>query len=198
MKRCAVAALACVAWLGVACGALAAPVTFHFEFAGEGGARAFGTITLETTLLANPGSNEITLPNPAVLDLQVTVAGAPSGNGQYTLGDFEGISFDTGDATLDLSRQLVGQPTPGGPWGTPSGDAGDFNLFSPDGPNGVYFFTLFSGGPDGVPMALQSMTPNAPVDVPATTDAGLAALATLIACAAAVTLARRRVRPSRG
>jgi hypothetical protein len=80
---------------------------------------------------------------------------------------------------------LVGQPTSGGPWGTPDGNSGDFNLFLSGGarltgarysnapevpngsntpPDGVFFFTLGANGGQGEAMILTAM--GAPVPPP--------------------------------
>ena len=157
--------------------ALAAPITFPFRFADpDSTAQALGSITFESTLLQNPGIIDVSLPDPAVLALNVTVSGSASGNGVFGIGDFTGVVFDTGGATLDLGTQLVGQTTPGGPWGTPDGNTGDFNLFSgaktratsysgasqsPAGanspPDGVNFFTLGADGGSDEEMVLTAM-----------------------------------------
>jgi hypothetical protein len=89
--------------------------------------------------------------------LSLTVSGAGTGNGTFGLGDFspgalgDTFRWSTNDATLDLTNQLVGQSTPGGPWGTCfTGACGDFNLFgSGNAPFGINFFTLLTGGAPG-------------------------------------------------
>jgi hypothetical protein len=85
--------------------------------------------------------------------LSLTVSGAGAGNGTFGLSDFssDGFFWNTNGATLDLTKQLVGQPTAGGPWGTCfDGTCGDFNLFgSGNAPFGINFFTLLTGGAPG-------------------------------------------------
>ena len=68
---------------------------------------------------------------PWVTAFSVTVTGASSGNGTFTLADFSNILLDTNGGTLDLGLPLIGQnngglfdPAGGG------GAGGDFNLFS--------------------------------------------------------------------
>ncbi len=153
--------------LGVTCLSLllggvahAAPITFDFTFSNsETGAQAVGSITFESTLLPNPGCTDFPLPNPAVLALQVTVSGATSGNGSFTLNDFDDVRFCTNGGTLILTQELVGQPTNNDPWGTPSdGNGGDFNLFgAAPAPSGTNFFTLCADGGNEDCMELQTM-----------------------------------------
>jgi hypothetical protein len=176
--------------------AIAAPVTFNFTFAGNG-ATATGFITFESTLLNNPGNNDFELPNPAVLALHVTVSGASAGNGNFNIGSFNEVFFNTNGGTLDFSHALVGQPTSGSPWGTPDSDGGDFNLFSaaPPGPRGVDFFTLGANGGDAQAMTLTTMALAAPasaaVATPTLEDWNLIALAALLGIAGAFLLRRR-------
>ena len=172
--------------LGVAASiAVANPVQFNFTFQESGGpASATGYIVLETGLIANPGASNYEVPSAAVLDLSVTVAGASSGNGTFGLDDFCDVVFDTQGGTLDLTRELVGQPTAGDPWATTvpmrrpsggSGTSGDFNLISCGGgergsdrypatrgmgsgaPDGVWWFTLGADGGSANEMRLVSM-----------------------------------------
>lgn len=158
--------------------AIAAPITFPFRFADpNSNAQAVGSITFEDTLLVNPGANDFILPSPAVLALNVTVSGSVAGDGSFGISDFDEVLFDTNGGTLNFASQLVGQPTSGGPWGTPDGTSGDFNLFSigpPTGveryangphapaganlpPNGEFFFTLGANGGSDEQMVLTAM-----------------------------------------
>jgi hypothetical protein len=190
-KSIAALVLAFALLAGAATSSVAAPITFNFTYAG-GGATATGFITFESTLLANPGTNDFTLPNPAVLALQVKVSDATAGNGTYRIEAFGRVVFDTKGATLNLSQNLVGQSTSGGPWGTPSGCCGDFNLFPQliGAPRGVSFFTL--GANQGVAnlMTLSQMTPASIAAVP-TLDAWKLAVLVLLVGGAGITLVRR-------
>ena len=167
-----------------------------------------GSITFESTLLANPGTNDFTLPNPAVLALNVTVTGASAGNGVFGLSDFSEVRFETNGGTLDFSKSLVGQPTSNSPWGTPDGNGGDFNLFGAGvppnvtAPVGEWFFTLCTnGGPIGSGISdctnLTSMINAAATTVPAPVSSRwmLLALAGLLGLAGFAGL--RRYRDSR-
>jgi hypothetical protein len=211
----------------VASVANAAPITFNFTWSGASlgnNARATGFITFERTLLANPGNNGFALPNAAVTNLSITVTGAAAGNGTFPLAAFTTVVFETNGGTLDLTRQLIGQPTTQLPWGTPTdslgmqaGDGGDFNLFggAPDGvsryaarapagvvapaPVGVNYFRLAANGGQGDNMLLTSFAPAGQgtgffANVPATNAWGIAALAGLLALAGAFAARRFRAR----
>jgi IPTL-CTERM motif len=172
--------------------AIAAPVTLNFTFA-NGSATAVGSITFESTLLNNPGFNNLTLPNAAVLALNVTVSGAGAGNGTFGIGSFASVAFDTNGGTLNLSQNLIGQATPGGPWGP--GSAGDFNLFStgPPAPRGVDPFILGANNGLDVPMLLTRMGPLAApssVAVPTLDEWNLMILALLVGMAGIVLVRR--------
>jgi|GEM_PF-1167411 len=104
---------------------IAAPLRFDFLFEQNGGtAQATGYIVFESTLLPNPGFGSYNIPDNTgtLLDLYVVVSGSSSanGNGIFTLNDFVGVEFSTGQLALDFSNELVGQPTDTDPWGTPS------------------------------------------------------------------------------
>lgn len=222
-------ALLAISAMGIGA-AHAAPITLNFTFSAaavqgdKGGqtppyhgnsalkpqagsnATATGSITFESTLLANPGDNEFDLPNPAVLALTVTVSNASSGNGTFGIADFASITFNTNGGTLNFNQQLVGQPTDGDPWGTPSlGDGGDFNFFIPSvparqqavtPPTGVFWFTLGADGGDADAMQLTSLALAGPaaatVAVPTLSSWMLALLAGLLGLGATALLYRIR------
>ena len=133
-------------------------------------ASAVGTISLDDSLLPNPGSVIFQPLTPTVTALSITVSGAASGNGTFNMSDFDFWVWDTNGATLDLSSQLVGQNTLGNPWGTEDGIfgtpddglSGDFNLFAftvLGAPAGTNYFTLTTNNGTGDSMLLTSFSP---------------------------------------
>jgi hypothetical protein len=118
--------------------------TFDLEWSGESygnSAIATGTITIDDTILQNPGDNF----DDFVTDFSITVEGSGSGDGSWDRSDYNSIFLIT-DTELDLSMELVGQPTSQDPWGTrlPGGTGGDFNILSESSgvPRGTYFFQI--------------------------------------------------------
>ena len=140
-------------FLGVASQqAKAGAVTYAATWSGaqlDNTAFATGLITLDTATLPNPGFylSPTALPS-FLLDLTITVSGAGAGDGTFTMSDFQGMIWYTGGGTLDLTRQLVGQPIGGSSstWGR-SG-AGDFNFFTsaPAAPSGSLLRLLDQSG----------------------------------------------------
>jgi len=144
--------------------------TFDLEWSGASlgnGATASALITFDLTTLPNPSSNVALSPlSNFITALSLTVSGAGAGNGTFGLNDFSNSNvffWGTNGATLDLTKQLVGQSTPGGPWGTCfNGSCGDFNLFgSGNAPSGTIFFTLATDEGGGLGMRLTSFAPAA-------------------------------------
>lgn len=201
--------------------AQASPVTFNFTFSGANlippppsaptsakylnapkvssgnSAVITGSITFESTLLANPGNSTFILPSPAVLALTVTVSGASAGNGTFGLSDFHKVYFDTNGGTLDFNKQLVGQSTSGDPWGTPNGKGGDFNLFGVidlGAPYGEFFFTLCAneGSSDCAQLVSAINTAATNSSTPALNQWALLALAGLLVFAGFAGLQRYR------
>ena len=192
----------------------ASPITFNFTYSGaatpppmiSAGTNPFypkavtvvpstavitGSVTFESTLLANPGLNNFTLPNPAVLALSVTVSGASAGNGTYGLSNFHGVLFDTGPNALDFSKPLVGQPEGTGTWGPPSYQ-GDFNLFGiGTAPVGKAPFLLCANGGSGSCASLVSAGV-AVTSTPALNLWGLLAMAGLLGLAGFAGMRRYR------
>src|SRR5215471_5147238 len=155
--------------------AQAIPITFDAVWSGASygnNATASGVITLESTLLPNPGS---TGNFSAVVAMSITVTGASSGNGTFTRTDFIAFGWNTNGATLDLTQQLVGQPTSGSPFGThtpppTNPNSGDFNFLGVrggSGPTGTWFFRLTTNGGTGDNMVLTSLRQSQSVPEPA-------------------------------
>ena len=115
-------------------------------------ATATAIISIDTSLVPNPGSHSIFLTIPVwFADIQLTIQGATSGNGTFQKTDFAGLSWNTSGGTLNLSQELVGQVTSGQPWGTTnSGTSGDFNIIraeeSPSAPTATNYFRLTPSG----------------------------------------------------
>jgi hypothetical protein len=102
---------------------------------------------------------------PFVSALSITISGASSGNGTFGLADFDTVLLWTNGVTLDFTKELIGQPTAVDPFGTPSSNGGDFNLFnrtqstSLTAPDGVFFFQLGANAGTGDSMLLTSFRP---------------------------------------
>jgi hypothetical protein len=144
-------------------------VKYNFIYSGVTNgntATAIGVITIDTSVLQNPGTNDNSFgPGSAIVNVIMTISGATSGNGTFSTKDFSNYYFDFPD-TVDLSTQWVGQPLPADSdfWGdTDDGGGGDFNFFSngsnPNAPSGEWYFTLETAGGDE--MQLISVTPAA-------------------------------------
>jgi uncharacterized protein with beta-barrel porin domain len=145
----------------------AADQTFNLIWSGasfSNSASATATIVMDTALVPNPGNSYGGIP-AWFKSITMTVTGASFGNGTFTLADFQGLYWDTGAAALDLSQQLVGQPTNAFPWGTANGSGGEFNLLGVcPAPTATYYFTLTTHCGDGDELLLTSflMVPSAP------------------------------------
>lgn len=145
-----------------------------------------GFITLDLATVANPGGSS----TESVIDFDLVVTGAFSGNGTFLLADYDGldtaspggIHFDTGDTALDLTRELVGQPTGESTWGDPNIGNGEFS-FSRDfgtlapSKNGDFEFITGTGSDQ---LALTSFRPALCGDAPLSTASCHAASDTLL------------------
>ncbi len=176
----AVAAIAgAVIFVAGAPPASAVPMDYSLKWLGTGSWYATATLSgdlpshgfflSDTTTLMSSGvitSFDLTIFDPST-----------SSTFNYSIGDFSYYSWDTGDGgsnTLDLTRELVGQTTASGVWGSMGPDAdGDFNFFQADPnvtlpgpfPGGTGRFTFNTG--DSSSFALVSFAP-----VPGAGDAG--------------------------
>ncbi|WP_229722796.1 hypothetical protein [Xylophilus rhododendri] len=104
--------------------------TFRLEWSGaefQNGARATGSITLDTGQLPDPRDNFIALPNRAVRAFTMQVVGSKGGNGKFSQNDFSALAFYSFQP-LDLSRELIGQSVGKGKTFGQSSDQADFNL----------------------------------------------------------------------
>jgi hypothetical protein len=182
MKPFLVATVMSAGLLAVAAGQANADAVFDLAWSGAGfgnTASATGTVTLNLADINNPGTTFQNV-SPFVTDFSITVTGATSGNGTFNFVDFNGGpagGFDISTpGTLDFTRQLVGQPTPDGPWGSSHvngiGDIGDFNMFNngtdPNAPTETFFFqiTAADGNDRGDNMYLTSFAPASAVPEP--------------------------------
>jgi hypothetical protein len=144
--------------------------TYKLAWSGSGfgnGASATGSMTLDLTTLINPtvpGGLEGTSYYDIVGDmtaLNITVSGASSGNGVYTLSGLCACSFfgsytywNTNGVTINMSGDVLSQLEAAG---------GDFNLFfSAPGPQGSGPLTLTTNALSGDPMAMTEFGPGVP------------------------------------
>jgi hypothetical protein len=169
--------------------------TFDLTWSGDSfgnQATATGQITIDTLLLANP-TPAFVVDDINVRAFSITVSRASAGDGNFRLVDFHTFDWGTNGATLDLTRELVGQPTvgdppafPGLPWGTGSrGLAGDFNIHptraSTTAPTAVAAFEIYTDGGRGDVLALTSFRPHPQTTgVPELDPAGAAGALTLL------------------
>ena len=179
MKHFFVAALMGAGLLVVAAGQANADSVFDLAWSGAAlgnGASATGTITLNLADVTNPGETDQNL-SSFVTAFSITVTGAGAGDGTFGFSDYNGGTLDFGGfylitgGTLDFTSQLVGQSTPGGPWGsTHFGTTGDFNIFNngndDNAPEGTDFFQLTTEGGSGDKMYLTSFAPASAVPEP--------------------------------
>ena len=158
----AVVVLSCAAVVGVATSAAAASRDFTIRWTSSGSASAKGTMTIDDAVFLNPGANNSDT-IPWVTSFSVTITGAASGNGTFTLADFSNIRLDTHGGTLDLARPLIGQNNGGlfDPVGH-SGTGGDFNVFkgtTASAPDGTNYGEMTTNGGTGDPLVVTRITP---------------------------------------
>jgi hypothetical protein len=146
----------------------AAVVAYNVSWSGAAlgnAATATAVISLDTAAAPVSTSVHQAIAMPSwLVDLQLTVVGATSGNGTFQKSDFSRLVWFTNGGTLNLNQELIGQATTGSPWGTANlnTSAGDFNLIkasgSPSAPNGTNIFVLTPSG-SGDSMRLVSFAP---------------------------------------
>ena len=143
--------------------------TFLLDYSGAvfgNNAEAHGTITFDESLLPNPADGLSFLSRGVeVTGLSLTVSNAASGNGSFGLADYDFFTWDTAGAALDLSRELVGQATPNGGWGTfhSDGAMGEFGMLAngadPAAPSSAGWFSLLTDNGGGDKLYLTSLRP---------------------------------------
>ena len=118
----------------------------------------------------------------ASLSFSITVADTINYDGTWGSTDYRGFYWFT-DTELDLSRELVGQPTSTGPWGTNGESEGDFNAvaLSSDAPSAVaqYFLGIGYVPEEQVQLRLTSFRPY-PVPEPSGIVATFVLMLTLV------------------
>jgi hypothetical protein len=160
-------------------------ITYDLTWSGaafDNGAVATGQITLDVSLINNPGTTSQSS-SAFVQAFSITVSNASLDNGTFGFSAFNGSStsggfiLDTGGGTLDFTQQLFGQSTPGGPWGsTQDGLTGNFNIFTNGtnvrAPTGVGAFEIQVGNGDNTDLlyltGFQPQSSISPVPEPAT------------------------------
>jgi len=139
----------CVFWVGllglISMSVSAAPNTtssFYIDWSGasyNNSAKAHAMLTVNTaegSKFTGFADNAWLAPDVDVTDFTITISDAESGNGTFGLSEFDFFMWNTSVTEawpLDLSREVFGQNTTGGAWGSDhSSDAltGDFNLFA--------------------------------------------------------------------
>ena len=173
-------ALVYLACLALAPAAHAQIATFDLSYSGAShgnSAVGTGTITLDESLINNPG---LTFnPPPFITALSLTISGASSGNGTFTLPDFANYFLRIGPGTVDFSQDLVGQPN--------FIDFNVFNVFGNSAPYGSQVQTITTDQGFGDPLTLTSFRPAATPE-----PGSLALLATSVLTGAGFLACRRR------
>ena len=142
---------------------------FNLQYSGsefDNLASAVGLLTMDDQITPNPTSEPSFLyfgEGQAILELDLTVNNATSGNGSFSLTDFDYVSWDTGGDSLDWSLQLIGQAVDNGGWGTATdGTVGDFGLWAnanSNAPSASGFFVIKTNNGTGDALRLVSMRP---------------------------------------
>lgn len=118
------------------------PETYSFLFSGDGATASGLFTTNESISLIDGGEGSF----DSLVSLNVSVSGALSGNGDFTLSDFSHYIFETTPGA-DYSENLAGQD-----------QLDDFNLFGNfPAPSGVSETLLAAGGGEGEEMLLSSL-----------------------------------------
>ena len=123
------------------------------------GATATGVIGLDlTTIPAAPSQISNSIPS-WITSFTITITGASSGNGTFTLADFSGFTFDSGGVTLNYTTDLVGQLS----LGSFNVQSSSFNAPVGAGPN---IINADAGNSDLLDLSSFILAPVVPAGVP--------------------------------
>jgi hypothetical protein len=154
-------------------------LTFYLAWTGDANpATATGQLVVDAQTWANmitfsTSHNDDYLSSNFV-SFSVTISGASSGNGTFTLPDFSDFAVWGAGANFNYSQNLVGQAAGDSYWGNPDANSGDFNAFdsalgaSASAPDGVWFFVLGAddGTQDNLLLTNFTLTSGTPVSAP--------------------------------
>lgn len=169
----------------------AVPYTMYFTYGSYGGgsATASGYVEFEGSgdYFKNPtgmtGESDhyyiVNGSSAAILGLSITVAGAGSGNGTFSMADFDYVTWYTNGTTLDMAQNLIGQQVTDDAFygifnfgdlsaGPLAGDFGLIGNIDSDAPTFYDYFILQTMGGSGDLMQLTYLGPTNPVPEPAT------------------------------
>jgi hypothetical protein len=203
-RRLSVALIALLHFIGMGSVAKASLITFEVDWAAgttipdaNSKVIATGLVTIDTTLLPNPGNYRGDI-LPIITDLTINVTGAVVGNGSFDLSYYQLFYWSTGRSdgppgllTLDLTKELVGQPYPDGVGFLQNkvGYYGEFNFIAkcslttcdePIAPTGVDTFTMRTLGGHGDYMTVSSVRPVSVTEIPEPAMLPIAGLALIV------------------
>lgn len=145
----------------------AAPMSFFVDWSGSSfnnSAEAHGILSLADADILNTTGDLLLLPGIDITDFSLTISGAESGNGIFSLADFSFFTWNSAGATFDFASEFIGQTTTGGAWGSDQNwvsTSGDFNVFgvSAPAPTAPMSFVLQTNYDAGNKMSLVSFRP---------------------------------------
>lgn len=139
------------------------------EFTATWSGEAFGNdaiatarIILDMDLVINPGTTYGESDEDGfVSDFSITVVGAATGNGTWSMSDIGRFRLSTRSDALDFRKELVGQNG----WGIDSNEGSDFEVsyVTNGAPRSINFFNLGTDSGHGDPMRLTSFMPAASI-----------------------------------
>lgn len=147
--------------------AQAAPMSFFVDWSGSSfnnSAEAHGILSFADAEILNAPGDQFLLPGIDVTDFSLTISGADSGNGIFSLADFSFFTWNSAGATFDFAAEFIGQATTGGAWGSDQNwvsTSGDFNIFGlgAPAPTAPMSFVLQTSDGTGNKLSLTSFRP---------------------------------------